>query len=220
MRSGMRSWSKWVIFSRRMKSSSSVGPRGVARSEFWLSATGMPWLVVEVHDLLAQHEVFQQGRSARGAAQRVLVVRDRRALVGGQRRVASASHLLQFVAVAAGGGGYGGLGGLFLRGHGKCSGTGAARSVARGGVILRWAPSMSRRSDVSGFAEGIPEAMTSGLCATAGWASVSFGPGRCRRCRSMNPWFAVPRSPLARKEMSCVIRCWFPRLPWRSPAFR
>jgi hypothetical protein len=26
MRSGMRSWSKWVIFSRRMKSSSSVGP--------------------------------------------------------------------------------------------------------------------------------------------------------------------------------------------------
>ena len=30
MRSGMRSWSKWVIFSRRMKSSSSVGPRGSA----------------------------------------------------------------------------------------------------------------------------------------------------------------------------------------------
>lgn len=29
-----------------MKSSSSVGPRGVARSEFWLSPTGMPWLVV------------------------------------------------------------------------------------------------------------------------------------------------------------------------------
>src|SRR5690349_190471 len=46
MRSGMRSWSKWVIFSRRMKSSSRVGPRGVSRSEFWLSATGMPWLVV------------------------------------------------------------------------------------------------------------------------------------------------------------------------------
>ena len=29
-RSGMRSWSKWVIFSRRMKSSSSVGPRAPA----------------------------------------------------------------------------------------------------------------------------------------------------------------------------------------------
>ena len=33
----MRSWSKWVIFSRRMKSSSSVGPRRPAFSEFWLS---------------------------------------------------------------------------------------------------------------------------------------------------------------------------------------
>ena len=46
MRSGMRSWSKWVIFSRRMKSSSRVGPRGLARSEFWLSEIGRPWLVV------------------------------------------------------------------------------------------------------------------------------------------------------------------------------
>ena len=46
MRSGMRSWSKWVIFSRRMKSSSSVGPRRPAFSEFWLSAIGTPWLVV------------------------------------------------------------------------------------------------------------------------------------------------------------------------------
>ena len=42
----MRSWSKWVIFSRRMKSSSSVGPRRPAFSEFWLSATGMPMFVV------------------------------------------------------------------------------------------------------------------------------------------------------------------------------
>ena len=46
MRSGIRSWSKWVIFSRRMKSSSSVGPRSPALSECWLSATGTPWLVV------------------------------------------------------------------------------------------------------------------------------------------------------------------------------
>ena len=36
----MRSWSKWVIFSRRMKSSISVGPRRPALSEFWLSAIG------------------------------------------------------------------------------------------------------------------------------------------------------------------------------------
>ena len=46
MRSGMRSWSKCVIFSRRMKSSSSVGPRSPAFSEFWLSAMATPWLVV------------------------------------------------------------------------------------------------------------------------------------------------------------------------------
>ena len=46
MRSGIRSWSKWVIFSRRMKSSMRVGPRRPALSEFWLSATGTPWLVV------------------------------------------------------------------------------------------------------------------------------------------------------------------------------
>jgi hypothetical protein len=46
MRSGMRSWSKWVIFSRRMKSSSRDGPRRPAISEFWLSATGTPWWVV------------------------------------------------------------------------------------------------------------------------------------------------------------------------------
>jgi hypothetical protein len=34
----MRSWSKWKIFSRRTKSSSSVGPRSPMRSEFWSSA--------------------------------------------------------------------------------------------------------------------------------------------------------------------------------------
>ena len=46
MRSGIRSWSKCVIFSRRMKSCSSVGPRSPALSELWLSATGTPWFVV------------------------------------------------------------------------------------------------------------------------------------------------------------------------------
>ena len=35
-----------MIFSRRMKSSSSVGPRGVDVSEFWLSAIGIPCAVV------------------------------------------------------------------------------------------------------------------------------------------------------------------------------
>ncbi len=42
----MRSWSKWVIFSRRMKSSMSDGPRAPARKEFWSSAMGTPWSVV------------------------------------------------------------------------------------------------------------------------------------------------------------------------------
>jgi hypothetical protein len=42
----MRSWSKWKIFSRRMKSSSSVGPRVPSRRLFWLSEIRVPWLVV------------------------------------------------------------------------------------------------------------------------------------------------------------------------------
>jgi len=46
IRSGMRSWSKWKIFSRRTKSSSSVGPRSPARSEFWLSEMRWPKLSV------------------------------------------------------------------------------------------------------------------------------------------------------------------------------
>ncbi len=47
----MRSWSKWVIFSRRMKSSIRVGPRRPALSEFWLSATATPMLVVSIWPL-------------------------------------------------------------------------------------------------------------------------------------------------------------------------
>ncbi|MCY1520454.1 hypothetical protein D9M68_552310 [compost metagenome] len=46
MRSGMRSWSKWVIFSRRTKSFSKAGPRKPALSECWLSLTRTPWFVV------------------------------------------------------------------------------------------------------------------------------------------------------------------------------
>ena len=45
-RSGMRSWSKRVIFSRRWKSSSSVGPRGPALSESSVCGTRTPWSVV------------------------------------------------------------------------------------------------------------------------------------------------------------------------------
>jgi hypothetical protein len=42
IRSGMRSWSKCVIFSRRTKSSSRVGPRSPALSEAWLLLIGTP----------------------------------------------------------------------------------------------------------------------------------------------------------------------------------
>src|SRR5689334_19901743 len=42
----MRSWSKWVSFSRSRKSCSSVGPRRPAFSELWLSGSTTPWLVV------------------------------------------------------------------------------------------------------------------------------------------------------------------------------
>ena len=41
-------------------------------------------LVVEVRDLLAQDEVFEQRRTAQARLERVLVVGDAHALVGGQ----------------------------------------------------------------------------------------------------------------------------------------
>ncbi len=49
-------------------------------------------LMVEMGDLLAQDEILQQRRAARAALQRILVVGDRRALIGGQslgRRMSS-----------------------------------------------------------------------------------------------------------------------------------
>ena len=61
-------------------------------------------LVVEVEDLFAQHEVFQQRRPARAQPQAVLVVRNRDAHVGGQTGAGVADGFLQFVAIAAGGG--------------------------------------------------------------------------------------------------------------------
>ena len=77
MRSGMRSWSKCVIFSRRMKSSSSVGPRRPAFSEFWLSATGTPWLVVSTWPLASTRTRSSGsivGVRARGGAPRADLV--------------------------------------------------------------------------------------------------------------------------------------------------
>ena len=46
-------------------------------------------LVVEVRDLLAQDEVFEQRRTAQPGLERVLVVGDRHALIGGQRAARS-----------------------------------------------------------------------------------------------------------------------------------
>src|SRR6185503_2866643 len=47
----MRSWSKRVIFSRKWKSSSSVGPRRPALSESSVWGTGIPWSVVRTVSL-------------------------------------------------------------------------------------------------------------------------------------------------------------------------
>ena len=42
-------------------------------------------LVIEVRDLLAQDEVFEQRRAAQARLERVLIVGDRHALIGRQR---------------------------------------------------------------------------------------------------------------------------------------
>src|SRR5579859_5715366 len=47
-RSGMRSRLKWASFSKRWKSSKTMGPRSPAVSEFWLSGTGTPFAVVRI----------------------------------------------------------------------------------------------------------------------------------------------------------------------------
>ncbi|MNJ25540.1 hypothetical protein D3C77_199870 [compost metagenome] len=56
--------------------------------------------VVEMLDLLAQDEVFQQRRAARAAAQGVLVVAERRPVVGGQPCFGRRGLLLQFAPIA------------------------------------------------------------------------------------------------------------------------
>ena len=58
-------------------------------------------LMVEVGDLLAQYEVFQQGRSARADAQRILVVTDWDALVGRKCGMGAAGQFVQLVTIAA-----------------------------------------------------------------------------------------------------------------------
>ena len=53
-------------------------------------------LVVEVRDLFTQNEVFEEGRTAQPGLQRVLVVGNRDALIGGQRPFARIhSHAIE-----------------------------------------------------------------------------------------------------------------------------
>ena len=57
-------------------------------------------LMVEMLDLLAEDEVLQQGRAARAGLERVLIVADRRAVVGGGAGLGRRGGLVQFAAVA------------------------------------------------------------------------------------------------------------------------
>ena len=57
-------------------------------------------LVIEMRDLFAQDEVFKQGRPARAALQRILVIRDRNALIGGQHFAGLRGRLMRFAAVS------------------------------------------------------------------------------------------------------------------------
>ena len=57
-------------------------------------------LMVEMRDLLAQDEIFEQRRAARAALQRILVVGDRRSLVGREPLVRTAGILVRLPAVA------------------------------------------------------------------------------------------------------------------------
>ena len=57
-------------------------------------------LVVEVEDLLAEVEVVEQRRAALAGAQRVLVVGDRDALLGGQRHAGAGGRLVGLAAGA------------------------------------------------------------------------------------------------------------------------
>ncbi|MPN00938.1 hypothetical protein SDC9_148136 [bioreactor metagenome] len=59
-------------------------------------------LVVEMRDLLAQDEVFQQRRPTPIGTQRILVVGDGNALLRGQRRMELRGLLLQFPTLACG----------------------------------------------------------------------------------------------------------------------
>ena len=55
-------------------------------------------LVIEMGDLLAEDEILEQGRPALSALQRILVVGDRRALIGRKHAVEGGDGLVGFAA--------------------------------------------------------------------------------------------------------------------------
>jgi hypothetical protein len=52
-------------------------------------------LVIKVGDLLAEREIFQERRTPASGFQRILVVRDDDALIGGERRLSAFSRLVR-----------------------------------------------------------------------------------------------------------------------------
>ena len=97
-------------------------------------ALGNP-LVIEVVDFLAQGEVFKQRRATHAGAQRVLIVRNRHAMIAGENVRSVGGHLVQFVAVSAAG--FPGAG-PYLRFHRRWGAGGFRRSFGRfiGGLLL------------------------------------------------------------------------------------
>jgi len=83
-------------------------------------------LVIEVRDFFAQDEVFEQGRATGAGAQGVLVIRDRRPLVRGERGVSTSAHLVGLAAAAGVRRGLSGLG-VFGIGLGSLRHVGASR---------------------------------------------------------------------------------------------
>ena len=82
--------------------------------------------VIEVEDLFAQHEIFEQRGPALPSAQAVLIIRHAHAAVGGQMRqrvrvIAVVRHLLMRLACIAqvfGGHRHAGAGGVIVQGVG------------------------------------------------------------------------------------------------------
>ena len=116
----MRSWSKWKIFSRKWKSSSSDGPRSAALRVFWSSATGMPcWVVRRGRSPPATWWVSPPGRvsSMRSAAVAVSGAASTVGSAAGRRAARPART---------------------LRGAGDGRGRGALRRSFRGHDSPRW----------------------------------------------------------------------------------